>query len=154
MKHMPIHVYECGRAEAEALKKLLSYDPYLDPNVIPSSSEGKPSKEMTEEEKRAMDERDKKVQENLKRVKAEYGDTIFARQEYSLRDGAVLGLADDKVYLYLKANENFLDKADKILESKINGLRRAPQEVESKVIAIIKEEEDRASAGFGSIFGS
>ncbi len=150
---MPVHVYECGRSEAEQLKKLLSYDPYLDPNVIPSSKEDKPAKEMTEEEKAAAAERDRKIQENLKKVKEEYGEVIFARQEYSLRDGAVLGLDEGKVYLYLKANDDFLNKADKLLESKINGLKRAPKDIEEKVIAIIKGEEDAASAGFGSIFG-
>ena len=149
---MSIHVYECGRSEAEALKKLLSYDPYLDPNIIPSSKDDKPAKEMTEERREAA-EREKMIQENLRKVKEEYSDIIFARQEYSLRDGATLGLDSDKVYLYLKANEDFLSKADKLLESKIKGLKRAPQEVEGKVIAVIKEEEDKASAGFGSIFG-
>ncbi|MGC8537584.1 MAG: hypothetical protein ACP5MZ_01190 [Candidatus Micrarchaeia archaeon] len=151
---MPIHVYECGRSEAEQLKKLLSYDPYLDPNVIPSAKEDKPAKEMTEEEKMAAAERDKKIQANLEKAKEEFGDLIFARQEYSIRDGAVLGLDSDKVYLYLKANEDFLSKADSILESKIHGLKRASKEVEEKVITIIKGEEDAASAGFGSIFGA
>ena len=150
---MPVHVYECGKPEAEALKKLLSYDPYLDPNIIPSSKDDKPSKEMTEEERREAAEREKRIQENLRKVREEYSDIIFARQEYSLRDGVTLGLDSDKVYLYLKANEDFLNKADKLLASKINGLKRTPNDVEGKVIAVIKEEEDKASAGFGSIFG-
>jgi len=108
---------------------------------------------MTDEEKAAAAERDRKIQENLKRVKEEYGEVIFARQEYSLRDGAVLGLDEGKVYLYLKANDDFLNKADKLLESKIKGLKRAPKDIEDKVVSIIKGEEDAASAGFGSIFG-
>ncbi|EQD46789.1 hypothetical protein B2A_08740 [mine drainage metagenome] len=150
---MPARVYECSKSEAEALKKLLSYDPYLDPNVIPSSKDDKPLKEMTDEEKKAAEDRDKMVKENLDKIKQEYGDLIFARQEYSIRDGAMLGLDESKTYLYLKANEDLLNKADSILENRIKGLKRSSSDVENKVIGIIKEEEENASAGFGSIFG-
>ena len=64
---MPARVYECNKSEVEELKKVLTYDPYLDPNLLPPN----PAKEtdrskMTPEQIKASDERDKLVEEKLK----------------------------------------------------------------------------------------
>ena len=80
-------------------------------------------------------------------------DVIFARQEYEILDGASLGLDHDKYYLYLKANDQFLESADKKLESNFKGITRADRSVEEKVIKFIDDRDNKANTGFGSIFG-
>ena len=154
---MPARVYVCEKSEAEELKKALSYDPYLDPNLIPPSVTPKDMKEseLTDEQRRLMAEREKTVAENLKKLSESLkGRIIFARQDYSLRDGASLGLNDGMVYLYLSAPDDFLDGAEERFRKEFKSVKRAGKEDEAKVIGIIKEEEEKANTGFGSIFGS
>ncbi len=153
---IPARVYECDKSEAEELKKVLAYDPYLDTNLIPpSSSKEKKESELTDEERRQMLERDKQIEENLKRLRESLkGRIIFTRQEYSLRDGASVGLRDNIIYLYLNAPDEFLDGAEQRFKEEFKTIKRASKEEEDKVIGVIKEEEERANMGFGSIFGS
>ena len=151
---MAAHVYECDKSELEALKKMLSYDPYLDPNVIPSSKDPDKNAKITEEEKKAMEERDRIVKENLEKLKSDkYGEVIFARQQYEIFDGALLGLDPAMSYLYLKATDDFLAKADEKLEHSFKTVKRAAKDVEDRVVSRVKEQEDTANQGFGSIFG-
>lgn len=151
---MPIHVYECRKSDVERLKKLLSYDPYLDPSVIPPSSPGsdKPPERQTEDERKMAAERDQKVREAMERLKQDkYSDVIFARQEYEILDGAAFG-EPDVSYLYIKATDEFLSRADEALEHKL-GIKRAAREAEEKVLAKVSSDEASGNAGFGSIFG-
>lgn len=151
---MPIHIYECNKEKVEELKKLLSYDPYLDPNLIPYSRELKPGEKLSQEEIEEGKQRERNVQENLKKLKEdEYSNIIFARQEYELFDGLSIDLDDKKYYLYLKANDEFLEKADKLLDKKL-GIKRANKDVELKVINYVEKEHESANIGFGSIFGT
>ena len=151
---MPIHVYICDRADVDRLKKMLAYDPYLDPNIIPHRSE-KDLERMSDEDKKLMAEEDKRVSENLAQLKSDvFFDVIFARQEYELIDGVTLGLDKEKYYLYMKSNEEFLEKSDKKLEKNFNGVKRADKITENKVIAFVEERNSKADAGFGSIFGA
>ena len=124
---MPERVYVCDEAEYQALKKALEYDPYLD-------------KSFDDEKLRAL--KDDK-----------YANVIFSRQEYSLREGAAMGLEKGKYYLYIKANDDFLKSADDRLAHEFKSVKRAPPDAESKVIALINEEQSKANEGFGSIFG-
>ena len=124
---MAERVYVCDEAEYPALKKTLEYDPYLDKNL----DEAK-----------------------LKELQSDkYANVIFARQEYSLRDGASLGLDKSKYYLYLKANDDFMAAADDRLSHEFKSVKRAKAEEEGKVISVINDEQSRANAGFGSICG-
>ncbi len=124
---MPVAVYEIDASEVESFKKFLEYDPYLD-------------KALSEEE--------------LKKLNSDkLANIIFARQEYSLRDGRALGMEDGKYYLYLKANDEFLALAQEKLLKSFKSIKRASKVAEEKFNAIIKEEEDRANAGVGAIFG-
>jgi hypothetical protein len=124
---MAERVYVCDEAEYPALKKALEYDPYLD---------------------KSLDD------EKLRALKGDkYANVIFSRQEYSLREGAALGLEKGKYYLYIKANEDFMRAAEERLAHEFKSVKRAPPEAESKVIALINEEQSRANEGFGSIFG-
>lgn len=151
---MPAHVYECKKSELEQLKRLLAYDPYLDPSVIPPSTPGsdKPASKQTEEERKMAEEREQKVREAMERLRQDkYSDVIFARQEYEILDGSAFGNAEAS-YLYIKAADDFLAKADEALEHKL-GIRRAPKEIEDKVIAKVGSDEESGNAGFGSIFG-
>ncbi len=152
---MAAHVYECDRSELESLKKMLAYDPYLDPNVIPPvTGRDVDVAKLTDEEKKEIEERERKVKENLEKLKGEkYSDVIFARQQYEIFDGAALGLDGKKAYLYLKAGEDFLDGADKKLGYYFKTVKRASAEVEQRVLDRVKEQEETANQGFGSIFG-
>ncbi|HUC39057.1 MAG TPA: hypothetical protein VL944_02915 [Candidatus Acidoferrum sp.] len=124
---MTAAVYEIDAAESESLKKFLEYDPYLD-------------KSLGEEELKKLNT-DKEA------------NVIFSRQEYSLRDGASLGLQRGKFYLYIKANDDFLKVADAKLKKSFKSAKRASREEEEKFISVIEEEQNRGNAGIGMIFG-
>jgi hypothetical protein len=64
-----------------------------------------------------------------------------------------LNLDSNKSYLYLKASEEFLGKADEALGHKIKTLKRADKNPEDTVIKKVLEQEESANAGLGSIFG-
>ena len=152
---MTARVYECDKSEAEALKKVLEYDPYLDPKLIPPSKGEKELKMMSEEEKKLAKEEEVKSMEAIKKLHEDkYANVIFTRQGYSFRDGATLSLDSSKSYLYIDASEQFLGLAEERFKREFKTVKRVSGSEEEKVIAIIKEEEDRAATGFGSIFGS
>ena len=124
---MPAIVFECDASEAEALKKALEYDPYLDKSLDESAL------------KKLTTDKDANI--------------IFARQEYELRDGGAFGLDSGKYYLYLKANDEFLKGAEEKLKKQFKTVKRAAPQEEGKVIKVIEEEENQVNAGVGSIFG-
>ncbi|MGC8479064.1 MAG: hypothetical protein ACP5M9_00100 [Candidatus Micrarchaeia archaeon] len=124
---MPSRVYLCDATENSALTKLMAYDPYLDKSLN---------------------------EEQLSKIKEDpEANIIFARQDYIIKDGVSIGLERDKYYLYLSASEDFLEKADKKLKSKIKSIKRADKETEDKVIAVVEGERESSEEGLGSIFG-
>jgi len=124
---MPSRVYICDAKDAEKLKKLMEYDPYLD-------------KSMTDEQLSKMKD-DKEA------------NIIFARQDYQIKDGISVNMPDDKCYLYLNANEEFLQNAEPKLKKNIESAQRADPDTEKKVIGIIEQEISNSETGIGSIFG-
>lgn len=153
---MPARVYECNKSEVEELKKVLAYDPYLDPNLIPPSTEkgsGKPLDKMTPEEQKESANRANQVNEALQKLGAK-AKIIFTRQEYSLREGAAFGAASDTTLLYINASDEFLKGAEERFKSEFKTIKRAPKEIEDKVIQTINEEQEKANSGLGSIFGN
>ena len=123
---MPARVYICPIEKENELKKMLEYDPYLDPKI---------------------------KEEDLKKLREdEMANIIFARQDYVLKEGASINMDPSKCYLFLNAQDSFFDKAEKKLKS-IEGLERAKPDIELKVIMFIDDERKRADEGFGSIFG-
>ncbi len=124
---MPSRVYVCGINDIDKLKRLMEYDPYLDKSLS--------------EEQLSMLKKDPNA--NL----------IFARQDYKIKEGAMLGMDPGKCYLFLSANEEFLAKAEPKLLKSIEGIKRADSETESKVISSIESEISNSEAGIGSIFG-
>jgi hypothetical protein len=152
---MVARVYECDKSEAEALKKVLEYDPYLDPKLVPASKSDKDLKLMSEEDQKRYHEEEAKSKEAIKKLHEDkYANVIFARQGYSFRDGATLNLDGNKSYLYLDSSEQFLGLAEERFKKEFKTVKRAGKSEEEKVISTIKSEEDKAAAGFGSIFGS
>ncbi|HVA82753.1 MAG TPA: hypothetical protein VNF06_01155 [Candidatus Aquilonibacter sp.] len=124
---MPARVYVVAISKLQDLKKLINYDPYLD-NAIKD--------------------------EELAKVRAdEMANVIFARQDCQIKEGVAVGLDREKAYLYVNANDEFLEKADKKIKMQIEGAERADPESEQKVIAQINEELSKAESGFGSLFG-
>lgn len=79
-----------------------------------------------------------------------YAQDSFARIGYKMKDGAVLGEDKGKVYLYVKADDAFLKKADALLK---DVAAHAPAEVEKRVVEKVLKEEEEAESGLGSIFG-
>jgi len=123
---MPARVYVCPIEKENELKRMLEYDPYLDPKI---------------------------KEEDLKKLREdEMANIIFARQDYVVKEGASINMDPSKCYLFLNAQDSFLDKAEKKLKS-IEGLERAAPDIESKIIMFIDDERKRADEGFGSIFG-
>ncbi|MDE1856132.1 MAG: hypothetical protein KGH49_02770 [Candidatus Micrarchaeota archaeon] len=124
---MPARVYVADISKEQELKKLISYDPYLDTNL---------------------------KEEDLKKIREdEMANIIFARQDCQIKQGIALGLDEKKAYLYVNANDEFLEKADKKIKAQIEGIERADPEVEKKVIDSIVQEQQKAEGGFGFIFG-
>lgn len=124
---MPAQVYVCDAKDAEKLKKLMEYDPYLDKSM--------------------SDEQLSKLKDDPE------ANIIFARQDYKIKDGASVGLPEDKCYLYLSANEEFMKQADAKLKKNIESAKRADPETEKKVIETIEKEISDSETGLGSIFG-
>jgi hypothetical protein len=156
VQSLPARVYEVDKSELEELKRVLSYDPYLDTSLIPPDIKGHVDKEkLTPEQIKEIEERDRKVAEAHKMLEnSPKGKYIFARQEYQLKDGSSLGLKNEISYLYLNAPDDFLKGAEERFKNEFKTIKRASKEDEEKVIKEIKEEEEKANAGFGSIFGS
>jgi hypothetical protein len=153
---MPTRVYECDKSEAQTLKKALEYDPYTDTSVIPSAPgcADKPLDKLSDAERIELDEYEKKVKKALDNLdKDPRAQAIFIRQTCSLRDGAMLGLSSDKMYLYIEATDEFFAKAEQRFKSEFKSIKRAQKKDEESVITTIKNEEEKAGTGFGSIFG-
>lgn len=151
-----MRVYECDESEVKTLKKLLSYDPYLDPNLIPKLPEvsEKDRAAMSEQQRAELKAKEDAASAASKKLREDkYANVIFVRQDCDLREGRAIGVENDKSYLYVKATDDFLNLAEERFKKEFKTVKRAPQDVEKKFIALKEEEESKANAGFGSIFG-
>jgi oligoendopeptidase F len=154
---IPARVYVLNSSDVAALKKILEYDPYLDPNLIPKTPKEWDDPKYMEKHPELKAEAEKKKKESedaLSRLKNDKElNTIFARQDYQIKDGISLGLDREKSYLYLNADEAFLDAGEAKLKKNITSLQRAPKEVENQIIDRIEEERQKSDQGLGFIFG-
>ncbi|MEM3227454.1 MAG: hypothetical protein QXR58_00355 [Candidatus Micrarchaeaceae archaeon] len=124
---MAIRVYVCDKADYEKLKNLLEYDPYLDTSL---------------------------GAEQLAKLRGDrYANIIFARQSYTIKDGALIGMDAGKYYLYLKAPEEFFQGAEEKLSKEIQSCKRADAETERKIISIVEEDESKGNYGVGLVLG-
>lgn len=154
---MSIRVYVLNEADATGLKKLLEYDPYLDPNLTPKIPDSWYDEEYLKkhpEIAKEAAEKKKATEEILNKLKNdEAANIIFARQDYVLKDGLSLGLDRSKYYLYLSADDDLLSKDELKLKKNTASLARADSETEKKVIAAIDNERQKSEEGLGFIFG-
>jgi hypothetical protein len=154
---MTARVYVLNSSDAPALKKMLEYDPYLDPNLIPKMPKGWDDPEFAKihpELAAQIEQKNKQGDEALKHLREDKElNIIFARQDYQLKDGIVLGLDREKSYLYICADENFLNDAEAKLKKNIASIQRTPQEIETQIISTLDEEKKKSDEGLGFIFG-
>ncbi|MDE1874213.1 MAG: hypothetical protein KGI04_03795 [Candidatus Micrarchaeota archaeon] len=157
MRSIPARVYVLNSSDAAALKKILEYDPYLDPNLIPKvPKEWDDPKYMEKHPEVAQEaaQKKKEADEAINKLKNDKDlNTIFARQDCQLKDGVSLGLDREKSYLYLSADDSFLEAGEAKLRKSIGSLQRAPPEVEKKVIETVEEERQKSDQGLGFVFG-
>ena len=157
MSEITVRVYVLNSSDVAALKKILEYDPYLDPNIAPKmpkewdnpdyvQKHPELAQEIAQKKKQSED-----AMSNLRNDKE--ANIIFARQDYQVRDGIALGLEREKSYLYLSADDAFLDAGEVKLKKKIASLERATQNVEKQIIDTIEEEKQKSDQGLGFIFG-
>ena len=124
---MAERVFEFDSQQKQLVKKLIEYDPYLDQSLDDAA---------------------------LKKMKEDaYANIIFTRQECEIRDGDMIGMEESKCYLYIKANDEFMPKAEEKHKKEIPGIKRCDPKSEEKVLAFINEEREKGNVGFGSIFG-
>ena len=117
----------CDQKDIEMLKKLMSYDPFLD--------------------------KSKTTEQLAEMKKDENAMVIFARQDYWIKDGITLGLDREKYYLVLSAVDAFLDKAEPKLKEGVPSIARADPETETKIIGEMDRERNQSESGLGMIFG-
>lgn len=79
-----------------------------------------------------------------------YSEGSFARVGYKVKDGGMLDEDKAKMYVYVKASDEFVKKADELLK---DVAKPAPADVEKRIIEKIQKEEEDAEGGLGSIFG-
>ncbi|MBU0590705.1 hypothetical protein KKF81_01360 [Candidatus Micrarchaeota archaeon] len=79
-----------------------------------------------------------------------YNNDSFARAGYKIKEGAVLEEDKNHTYVYISASDDFVKKADDLLKEIA---KPTAKEVEARIVAKIKEEEEQAESGLGSIFG-
>jgi hypothetical protein len=114
-------------ADAEKLRRLLSYDPYLDKSISV---------------------------EKLNEIKKDNSaNVIFARQDYQLKDGISLGLDREKYYLYISATDEFLSEADKKLKHEIPSIEKVDAALTDRIISELDKERSMSEHGLGMIFG-
>ena len=157
MRDISERVYVLDAHDAEPLRKLLAYDPYLDFNLIPKlPSEWDDEKYLSEHPDIAKEaeEKRKEADEAVRKLREDKeANLIFARQDYQLRDGATMGLDRTKCYLFLNAPEDFQVPAEAKLKKNIASITRLDPDSEKKVIDSIEKERESAEEGLGMIFG-
>lgn len=75
-----------------------------------------------------------------------YAPLSFARVAPQLKE------LEDKIFVYIKAEESFFKWAEEKFKD-LTTAKRAEKTEEEKIIKMIKEEEEAAAGGFGGIFG-
>lgn len=79
-----------------------------------------------------------------------YSSDSFARVGYKVKEGATLGEDKDKLIVYIKAEDDFVKKADETLKDIV---KIVTGDREKQIIDKILKEEESAEAGLGSLFG-
>ncbi|MBI5223834.1 hypothetical protein HY990_05425 [Candidatus Micrarchaeota archaeon] len=92
-----------------------------------------------------------KKSELMKILEADpYKADSFARIGYRTREGAMIDEDKNMFYVYVAASDEFVKSADERLKSVAPA---SSVEVQKRVVDKIKEQEEAAEEGLGSIFG-
>lgn len=94
---------------------------------------------------------DDKVSKDVKKILESEDDDFFKRIGFTVRECKLLGSERKGYFLYLKANSEDLDRAEKKLDGM--GLEKLSGEEKKIVTAAFVSEEDNAASGMGMIFG-
>lgn len=92
-----------------------------------------------------------KVSNDVKKILESEEDDFFKRLGFTVRECKLLGSERKGYFLYMKANSEELDRAEKILVG--TGLEKLMGEEKKLVIAAFIAEEDNAASGMGMMFG-
>ena len=92
-----------------------------------------------------------KVSNDVKKILESEEDDFFKRLGFTVRECKLLGSERKGYFLYLKANSEQLDRAEKKLEGM--GLEKLIGEEKKLVTAAFIAEEDNAASGMGMMFG-
>ena len=92
-----------------------------------------------------------KVSNDVKKILESEEDDFFKRLGFTVRECKLLGSERKGYFLYLKANSEQLDRAEKKLEGL--GLEKLIGEEKKLVTAAFIAEEDNAASGMGMMFG-
>lgn len=76
------------------------------------------------------------------------GDDTLSRQSLTVRDARHFGVPGDHIFLFVEGTESGLLRADALL---LEIGERAPEG--DTLYAMLKDEEDAAASGLGSVFG-
>jgi len=79
-----------------------------------------------------------------------FADDMVARQTVNFREARALGLSKDGYYLEIDGPHEAIHKAKALLKDIAHEVEGKEKE---EVLHKIKEEEDKAAEGFGSLFG-
>jgi hypothetical protein len=92
-----------------------------------------------------------KVAKDVKKILESEEDDFFKRMGFTVRECNLLGSQRRGYFLYLKANSEQLERAEKKLDGL--GLQKLTGEEKKIVTAAFIAEEDNAASGMGMIFG-
>jgi uncharacterized protein YdbL (DUF1318 family) len=89
--------------------------------------------------------------QNLQKVKdLLLKDDLISRASVMFKEAKSLGLIGDDYYCYISGVNEACNKAKKLIKDLSESIKK---EEEKKIIDKIKQEEESAMTGFGSIFG-
>ncbi|TRZ88681.1 MAG: hypothetical protein D4R88_07275 [Methanosarcinales archaeon] len=92
-----------------------------------------------------------KVSKDIKNILESEEDDFFKRIGFTVRECNLLGSDRKGYFLYLKANSEELDRAEKKLEG--FGLQKLTGEEQKLITRAFIAEEENAASGMGMIFG-
>lgn len=92
-----------------------------------------------------------KVSKEVKKILESEEDDFFKRIGFTVRECNLLGSDRKGYFLYLKANSEELDRAEKKLDGM--GLQKLTGEEHKQIIKAFIDEEENAASGMGMMFG-
>ena len=92
-----------------------------------------------------------KVSKDVKKILESEEDDFFKRMGFTVRECNLLGSDRKGYFLYLKANSEKLDRAEKKLEGL--GIQKLTGEEQKLITRAFIAEEENAASGMGMIFG-